>query len=223
MIGKPERFGVWTPSPSRHLSNSSVLRQRSARIASPRASLTSKPARTVAKRRSATAPSRGREARRLQQLLEIRGAGDEGRERRVRLGEAGDENDAVVRLAAVADDAVSAGAVRARLVTRPLADDPEAVGVVHVQDRVVAACDPCELLQIGGVAGHAVDAVHANQACTGTVLAQELLEVVRIFETEPLHRCSARRSELAAVVDRLVCPAVHVDRPVPASTGITDR
>ena len=48
MIGKPERFGVWMPSASRHVRTWSVFRQRSARSSSPRASLTSKPARTVA-------------------------------------------------------------------------------------------------------------------------------------------------------------------------------
>src|SRR4051794_39650729 len=48
MIGKPERFGVWTPMRSSACRTRSVSRQSSARIASPRVSLTSRPARTVA-------------------------------------------------------------------------------------------------------------------------------------------------------------------------------
>jgi hypothetical protein len=48
MIGKPERFGVWTPARSRALRTLSVSRHSSARIASPRCSLTSSPASTVA-------------------------------------------------------------------------------------------------------------------------------------------------------------------------------
>ena len=48
MTGSPERFGVCTPSTSRHSSTFAVLCQRSVRIVSPRASFTSKPAITVA-------------------------------------------------------------------------------------------------------------------------------------------------------------------------------
>src|SRR5256885_17261197 len=47
-IGKPERFGVCTPSESRQSRTSDVLRQRSARIASPRRSFTSSPTSAVA-------------------------------------------------------------------------------------------------------------------------------------------------------------------------------
>ena len=50
-------------------------------------------------------------------------------------------------------------------------------------------------------------------------MAQELLEVVRILEAEPLHGRSARRRELAAVVDRLVSPVVDEDRPVAGEHG----
>ena len=121
----------------------------------------------------------------------------------------------VVRLVAVADDAVPADAVGARLVGRALADDPESVSVVDVEDRVVATGDSGELAQIRRVAGHAVDPVHAHQPRAGAVLAQELLEVVRILEAESLHRRPAGRGELAAVVDGLVSAAVDVDRPVP--------
>src|SRR6187200_2740271 len=49
MMGKPDRLGVWTPSRSSSLSTAAVLRQRSARMASPRFSFTSRPTRTVAR------------------------------------------------------------------------------------------------------------------------------------------------------------------------------
>src|ERR1041384_1255551 len=48
MIGKPERFGVCTPSRSRCSRTVVVLRQSEARTASPLRSLTSRPASTVA-------------------------------------------------------------------------------------------------------------------------------------------------------------------------------
>jgi hypothetical protein len=48
MSGKPERFGVCAPRRSRQSRTVAVLRQRSARIASPRVSLTSRPASVVA-------------------------------------------------------------------------------------------------------------------------------------------------------------------------------
>src|SRR4029077_13465206 len=46
--GKPDRFGVCAPSRSRHSRTRSVLRQRSARIESPRSSLTARPESVVA-------------------------------------------------------------------------------------------------------------------------------------------------------------------------------
>ena len=49
--------------------------------------------------------------------------------------------------------------------------------------------------------------------------AEQLLEVVRILEAEPLHGRPARRRELAAVVDRLVRPAVDEDRAVAGQHG----
>jgi Lrp/AsnC ligand binding domain len=66
----------------------------------------------------------------------------------------------VVALAEVADHAVAAAAVGARLVAGALPDDAEAVGavgVVQVQQRVVRAHQGRERRQVGWVAGHAVD------------------------------------------------------------------
>ena len=157
--------------------------------------------------------------RRLEQVLELGRARDERRERRVRLGEAADEHDPVVRLVAVADDAVPAHAVWARLVRVALADHAEPVGVVDIEHGVVPTREPSEVLQFGRVPGHAVDAVHADQARGRAVLAQKLLEVVRILEAEPLHGRPARRRELAPVVDRLVRPVVDEDRPVAGQHG----
>ena len=45
-----------------------------------------------------------------------------------------------------------------------LADHAEAVSVVHVQQRAVFAGDRREGGQVGRVAGHAVDPVHAHQS-----------------------------------------------------------
>ena len=125
-----------------------------------------------------------------------------------------DEHDPVVRLVAVADDAVPAHAVGAWFVRVALADHSEPVRVVDIEHGVVPTGEPGEVLQVRRVPGHAVDAVHADQARGRAVLSQELLEVVRILEPKPLHGRAAGRRELAAVVDRLVRPVVDKDRAV---------
>ena len=86
--------------------------------------------------------------------------------------------------------------------------------VVHVEDRVVLSRNPCKRVQIGGVAGHAVDPVHADEPCRRLVRAQQALQVVRIFEGESLDGCAVRPCKLAAVVDRLVRAPVEEDRAV---------
>ena len=148
----------------------------------------------------------------LEQVLDLGGAGDEREQRRVGLGEAADEHDVVVGLVAVADDAVAARAVVARLVRGALADDAEPVGVVDVQQRAVLAGDGRERADVGRVAGHAVDAVHAHEPRRVALGAQQLVEVVRVLEAEALDRRAACPGDLAAVVDRLVCPSVQEDR-----------
>ena len=66
----------------------------------------------------------------LQQVLDLGRAGDEGQQRGVGLGEAGNQHDVVVALTEVAHDAVAPAPVRAGLLARALADHAEAVGVV---------------------------------------------------------------------------------------------
>ena len=102
--------------------------------------------------------------RRLEVPLELGRAGHEGQQRRVGLGEAGREHDVVVLLAGPAHDRVAAAPVGGRVVAVALAGDPEAVGVVHVQQGVVLAGQGGEGRQVGRVAGHRVDPVHAHQA-----------------------------------------------------------
>src|SRR5689334_18820662 len=72
-------------------------------------------------RRRARVEIRGR--RGLQKALQLGRACDEGRERGVRLREPRDEDDVVVALVEVPDDAVPAHAVRAQLAGAALADD----------------------------------------------------------------------------------------------------
>ena len=76
------------------------------------------------------------------------------------------------------------------------------------------ARDPGELGEVGRVAGHAVDAVHADQPALGRVLGgSSSLEVVGVLEAEPLDgRRRGARADLAAVVDRLVGARVEEDR-----------
>ena len=74
------------------------------------------------------------------------------------------------------------------------------------------AGDSRERADVRRVAGHAVDAVHADQAGAVALGAQQLVEVVGVLEAEALDRRAARTRHLAAVVDRLVGPRVEEDR-----------
>src|SRR6186997_3044476 len=69
-----------------------------------------------------------------------------------------------------------------------------------------------ERRQVGGVAGHAVDAVHADEARGVALGAQQLVEVVRVLEAEALDGGAAGAGGLAAVIDRLVRAGVEEDR-----------
>ena len=73
----------------------------------------------------------------------------------------------------------------------------------------------CKGGDVGRVAGHRVDPVHAHQPRAAGRAAQQLLEVLRVFEAEALHRGASRPRRLAAVVDRLVRPRVEQDRARP--------
>jgi hypothetical protein len=110
----------------------------------------------------------------------------------------------VVRLAEVADDTVTPPSERGGLVLRSLSDDTEAVGVVDVEQSVVLAGEPRECRQIGGVAGHAVDPVHADEAGARVVRTEQTLEVVGIRVPEAVDACTVHGRHLTAVVDRLV-------------------
>ena len=91
--------------------------------------------------------------------------------------------------------------------------------VVDIEQGVVVTGDARELVQIGRVPGHAVDAVHADQPSRRPVLPQEPLEIVRILEAEALDGRPAGGCELAAVVNRLVRAVVDEDRSVPGEDG----
>jgi len=90
----------------------------------------------------------------------------------------------------VTNDAVPAVSVGAELVITSLADDTEPVGVVHVQQSVVGAGEAREGWEVDRVSGHAVDAVDADQTRGRTVLLEKPLQIIRIFELEPLE-CGA--------------------------------
>src|SRR4029453_2316596 len=93
------------------------------------------------------------------------------------------------------------------------------MGVVDIEHRVVATRDPGELVQVGRVAGHAVDPVPAKQPGGGEVLLEQLLEVVGVLEAKSLHGRATGDGELTSVVDRLVGAVVHEDRAVPGQNG----
>ncbi len=105
-----------------------------------------------------------RRGRDLEHVLQPRRQREEGQQRAVRLAEPRDQDDVVVGLALMADDAVAAQAPLAELVGGALADHAEPVGVVDVQERVVLAGDARELLDVGGVPGHRVHAVDRDHA-----------------------------------------------------------
>ena len=66
--------------------------------------------------------------------------------------------------------------------------------------------------QVGRVAGHAVDTVHADEPGGVALGAQQLVEVVGVLEAEAADRGAAGLRDLAAVVDRLVRARVEEDR-----------
>ena len=103
----------------------------------------------------------------LQQLLGLGRARDERQQRRVGLGEAADEDQVLVALLAVAHDAVAAHAVRAALAAprSPITPKPCASSTYSSAPCSRATC--CERAQVGRVAGHAVDAVHAHEPRAG--------------------------------------------------------
>ena len=76
----------------------------------------------------------------------------------------------------------------------------------------MVARDGREGADVGRVAGHAVDAVHAYESRGVALGTQQLVEMVGVLEPEPLDRRAARTRDLAAVVDRLVRAGVQEDR-----------
>ena len=121
------------------------------------------------------------------------------------------EHDVVVAFAEVADDAVAAPPVGAEFLAASLADHAEAVPVVDVQDGVIGPGQGGQLGQPGRVAGHAVDAVGADQPGAARVLAQQPLQVVGVVMGEPFQGRPAGPGDHRAVVDRLVGPGVQQD------------
>ena len=57
-------------------------------------------------------------------------------------------------------------------------------GVVHIEKGAVAPGDSCEGAQVRRIAGHAVDAVHADEPGAIVLGAQQFVEVGRVFEAE---------------------------------------
>ena len=112
------------------------------------------------------------------------------------------------------DDAVPAQAVGAGLGRASFADDAESMRVVDVEQSVVGSSETRHRFDVGRVSGHAVDSVDADQARRIPVLLQEPLEIVQVVVAEALDRRAVRGCELSALVDRLVCAPVDVDRPV---------
>ena len=121
------------------------------------------------------------------------------------------KHDVVVGLAEIANNAVSTSAVRGRLLRRSLADDAESVRVVDVEDRLVVAGERRVCAEIGGVPGHAVHPVDADQPRGRLVGAQQALELVEVVVRETFQRRAAQRGELGALVDRLVGPSIDED------------
>ena len=74
------------------------------------------------------------------------------------------------------------------------------------------AGDAGERGDVGRVAGHAVDAVHDDEARGVALGLEQLVEVLGVLEAEALDGGAAGAGDLAAVVDRLVGAGVHEDR-----------
>ena len=139
MIGKPERFGVCDAESVEAVEHRCGLPPEvgAERVAAPLVDVEpGEHGRERRDRRRAGVEVRRR--RDLQQVLQLGRAGDERRSDEYAFEKPADEHDVVVGLAEVADDAVAAHAVRARLVAAALADHAEAVRVVDVEERVVA-------------------------------------------------------------------------------------
>src|SRR6185369_9959316 len=95
------------------------------------------------------------------------------------------QDEVVVCLAGVRDHAVAVQAVGGCFGRGPGTDHAETVGIVDVEQRSVVTADPRERRQVGDIAGHAVDPVHAHQLGTaGGGGAQQLGEVVGLVGVE---------------------------------------
>jgi hypothetical protein len=94
----------------------------------------------------------------------------------------------------------------------PLADDAEAVRVVHVEQRAELAADRGERGDVGRVAGHAVHAVHGDHlGHPAGDRAQQLAQVLVVVGAEPLDGGAEAAGVHAAVVDGLVGLRVEED------------
>jgi len=148
----------------------------------------------------------------LEEVLDRGGQGKEGQQGGVGLGEAADEDDVVVGLPGMPDDAVPALSVRAALTRGVFADDAEPVGVVNVDQGVTFPGEGRECREIGDVAGHAVDPVHADHLGDGRwgVIEEpgQCLDVVGGVAT---HYGSVGSGDRAPVVDGLVGLSVQED------------
>ena len=120
----------------------------------------------------------------------------------------------VVPFARPAHDRVAAAAVGGRVVAVALAGDPEAVGVVHVQQGVVLAGQGGEGRQVGRVAGHRVDPVHADQARAPARAPEQPPGVLDVAGAEPPHGRPPGGGHAGGVVDGPVGAQVDQDRPL---------
>ncbi len=159
---------------------------------------------------------------RLEVVLHLGRAGEEGQQGRVGLGEARDQDDPVVALADMADEAVAPAAVGAQFVGSALADDAETVCVVDVEERVVRAGHPGQFRHRRDVAGHAVQPVDAHQPRVAAAGPQHLLELGGVVVVEALHGRAPGPGHEAAVVDGAVRVAVEEDCSLPGE-GWDDR
>jgi len=127
----------------------------------------------------------------------------------------------LVGLAEVADHAVAAAAVRVRLLAAALPDHAEAVDVVQVQQGVVRARQAGERRQVGRVAGHAVDPVHADQPRALGVAEQQPLKRLGVVVGEAHQAGVVGAGDHAAVPDGHVGAAVDEEVPSAARMGMT--
>jgi hypothetical protein len=85
------------------------------------------------------------------------------------------------------------------------------VGVVHVQRGVVLPDQGGEGREVGRVAGHGVDAVHADDPRRGTP-AEQPLDVLDVPGAEPAHRGAPGTGDHGRIVQRLVGADIHQQR-----------